>query len=54
MVNNNEVNFFLLDPNQENDKKVSAEIAQQLQTDFKDVFNGKGCFDGMFLLQVKP
>ena len=27
-VNNNEINYFLPGPNQENDKKVSAEIKQ--------------------------
>ena len=34
--------------------KVSAEITQQLQKDFSDVFNGIGCFDGTSSLQVKP
>ena len=26
---------------------------RQLQGDFKDVFTGIGCFDGMFSMQVK-
>ena len=32
---------------------MSAEITQQLQRDFEDAFNGTGCFDGTFLLQLK-
>ena len=50
----NTVNYFLPGPNQDNDKRVSAAIIQQLQRDFKDVFTGIGCFDGLFALQVKP
>ena len=50
----NTINYFLPGPNQDNDKTVSAETTQQLQRDFKDVFTGIGCFDGMFSLQVKP
>ena len=33
---------------------VSAEITQQLQREFKDVFDGIGCFNGTFSLQVQP
>ena len=50
----NTINYFLPGPNQDNDKRPSAEITQQLQRDIKDVFTGIGCFDGMFSLQVKP
>ena len=51
MVNNqlsNTVNYFIPGPNYDNDKKKSAEITEQLQRDFEDVFNGIGCFDGTF------
>ena len=48
------LNYFPPGPNQDNDKEASAEITQQLQRDFKDVFTGIGCFDGTFSLQVKP
>ena len=41
----NTMNYFHPGPNQDNDKTVSAEITQQLQRDFKDVFNGIGYFD---------
>ena len=34
-------------------KRVSAEIMQQLQRDFTDLFTGIGCFDETFSLQVK-
>ena len=34
--------------------KKSAEITQQQQRDFEDVFNRIGCFDGTFSLQLKP
>ena len=56
MVINKEpnTNYFLPGPNQDYDKRMSAEITQQLQRDFKDVFTGIGSFDGMFSLQVKP
>ena len=50
---NSKINYFLLGLNQDNVKKMSAEITQQLQRDFKDVLPGTGCFDGTFSLQVK-
>ena len=50
----NAINYFLPSSNQDNDKRARAEITQQLQQDFKNVFTGIGCFDGMFLLQIKP
>ena len=48
----NKINYFLLGLRQDNDKGVSAQIMQQLQKDFKDVFTEIGCFDGTFSLQV--
>ena len=50
----NTINYFFPDPNQDNDKRVSAKITQQLQGDFKDVYTGIGYFDGTLSLQVKP
>ena len=35
-------------------KRAIDEIAQQIQREFKDVFNGIRYFDGTFSLQVKP
>ena len=57
MVNDKEPNtidYFIPGPTQDNDKRVSAEITEQQQRDFKDVFTVIGCFDGTFSLQVKP
>ena len=34
----------------ESDGKASIEIPKQLQKEFEDVFNGIGCFDGIFSL----
>ena len=48
------VEYFLPGLNYDSDKKKSAEITQQLQRDFEDVFNRIGCFHGTFLLQLKP
>ena len=42
----NTSNYFLLDPNHDNVKTTSAEITQQLQRDFQNVFTGIGCFGG--------
>ena len=50
----NTINYFLPRHNQDNDKRVSAEISHQLWRDFKDVFTGIGYFDETFRLQLKP
>ena len=50
----NTINYFLPGPNQDNNKRASAEITQQLERDFKDVFTGIGYFDGIFSLHIKP
>ena len=50
----NTINYFLPGPNVDNDKRVSVEITQQLQRDFKHVFTGIGYFDGTFSFQAKP
>ena len=48
------INYFLPGPSQDNYKRMSAEITQQIQRDFKDVFTGIGCCHGTFSLKVKP
>ena len=50
----NRINYFLWGQNQDNNKIVSAEITQQWQRDFKDIFTEIGCFDETLSLQVKP
>ena len=46
--------YFLPGTNSDKDKRLSTAITQQLQREFKDVFNGIRCFNGKFSLQVKP
>ena len=48
----NKINYFLLGPSQNNNKRGRAEIMQQLKRDFKDVFTGIGCFDGTFYYRL--
>ena len=49
----NTVEYFLPGPSYDSDKKKSVQITQSLQRDFKDVFNGIGCFDGTFSYVVQ-
>ena len=56
MVNTNAnkpTNYFLSGPNCDIDKKKSAEWTQQTRKEFNDLFDGIGCFEGTFSLQVK-
>ena len=52
--NNIKIYHFLPGPNQDADRKASAKVTDQLQKEYKDIFTGKGCFNGIFPLQVKP
>ena len=54
MIKNNDVKYFIPGANQESDRRASVEIREQLQRDFKDIFNGIGCFDRMFSVQLRP
>ena len=45
--------YFLLGPTYESNKKKSAVSTQQIHKDFDDMFNGIGCFEGIFSLQLK-
>ena len=45
--------YFLLSPNEEADRMVSAKTTKQSQSKFKDIFTGIGCFEGMFPFLVK-
>ena len=51
---NNNTKYFLPGPNSDNGLRMTTEITQQLQREFKDVFNGIECFNHTFSLQVKP
>ena len=46
--------YFLSSPSYETDKRKCAELTQQIHKEFDNVFNGIGCFEGIFLLQLKP
>ena len=51
---NKTTEYFLSGPTYESNKKKSSESKQQIHKDFDDVFNGTGCFEGTFSLQLKP
>ena len=51
---NTPAKYFLLCPKYETDKRKSAELTQQIHKEFDNVFNGIGCFEGTFSLQLKP
>ena len=38
--NNSKINYYLLGPNKEANKRVSAKITKQLWSEFKDIFTG--------------
>ena len=48
------INYFLSSPNVEVDKRKGSELMQRVHTVFGNVFNGIGCFEGTFSLQLKP
>ena len=50
---NKSTNYFLAGPNCDKDKKKSAELTQQINKEFNDVFHGIGYFEGTFSLQLK-
>ena len=47
-------NYFLSSSNIEVDKRKSIELMQKIHNMFDNVFNGTGCFEETFLLQLKP
>ena len=51
---NKTTEYFLLGLTYESSKNKCAEVTQQIHIDFDDVLNGIGCFEGTFLLQLKP
>ena len=46
-------NFYSLD-NIDSDKRSSSTMMHSIHMRFDDVFNGIGCFEGTFSLQLKP
>ena len=51
---NEPINYFFSSNNTDADKRKSSEMTQKIHNRFGDVFNGIGCFKGIFLLQLKP
>ena len=51
---NKRTECFLSGPTYESDKRKGAESTWQIHKDFDDMFNGIGCFEGTFSLQLKP
>ena len=48
------INYFHSSNNVDADKRSSIAMMQRIHTRFGDVFNGIGCFEGTFSLQLKP
>ena len=51
---NKSTEYFLAGPTYDSNKRKSVESTQQIHKDFDDIFNGIGCFEGTFSLQLKP
>ena len=51
---NGTMEYFLLGPPYESNKKKSADVTEQIHIDFNDAFNGIGYFEGTSSLQLKP
>ena len=51
---NKTTNYFFSSPNVEADKRKSIKLRWGIDNTFGDVFNGIGCFEGTFSLQLKP
>ena len=47
-------NYFLSSPNMEVDKRKSIGLMQKIHSVSDNEFNGIGCFEGTFSLQLKP
>ena len=48
------INYFHSSNNVDADKRSNIAMMQRIHTRFGDVFNGIGCFEGRFSLQLKP
>ena len=50
----NPINYFASSSNTDADKRKSIKMTQILHEKYGDVFNGIGCLEGTFSLQLKP
>ena len=51
---NKYTNYFFSSSDVDADKRNSSKLMQEIQNTYGDVFNGIGCFEGTFSLQLKP
>ena len=49
-----QINYFFLSSNVDAHKRESSQLMWEIHNTFGDVFNGIGCFEGTFSLQLKP
>ena len=50
----NQLIIFLSSSSVDEDKRKSSDMTQKVHDTFGDVFDGTGCFEGTFSLQLKP
>ena len=48
------INYFFSSTNTDADKRKSSAMMQNIHNAFGNIFNGIGCFEGTFSLQLKP
>ena len=51
---NKPINYSFSSNNTDADKRKSKEMMQKIHDTFDNIFNGIGCFEGTFSLQLKP
>ena len=51
---NNSINYIFSSSNIMTDNRQSSKMTQRIHDRFSHVFNGIGCFKGMFSLQLRP
>ena len=53
-IQTNQSITFIPQKNPDADKRKSSAMTQKIHDTFANVFNGIGCFEGTFSLQLKP
>ena len=51
---NKSINYFYSSKDIDADKRKSSTMMQKIHETFGDIFNGIGCLEGTFSLQLKP
>ena len=47
------IDYFLMGPSRESDKKPNTKITDQMCNEFENVLSGIGCFEGIITVQIK-